>query len=56
MQEKRIWTDFTCVRSQAEQILDMCEIEYEIHIYLNFSFKLGGIILILFNIKPVYFY
>ena len=42
-----------CAVSQAEHILNMCEIGYEIHISLNFSFKFGGIIVILFNIKPV---
>ena len=42
-----------CVVSQTERILNICEIGYEIHQSLNFSFKLGGIILILLNIKPV---
>ena len=46
-------TELTCVVSEVERILSMCEIGYEIHICLNFSFKFGGIILILFNIKPV---
>ena len=45
-------TEKMCAVSQAERILNMCEIGYEIHISLNFSFKFGGIILILFNIKP----
>ena len=45
--------ELTCAVSQAERILNMCEIGYEIHISLNFSFKFGGIILILFNMKPV---
>ena len=38
--------------SKAERILSMCEIGYEIHISMNFSLKFGGIIPILFNIKP----
>ena len=46
-------TGLTCAVSQAERILNMCEIGYEIHLSLNFSFKFGGIILILLNIKPV---
>ena len=29
---------------------------FEIHIYMNFSLKFGGIILILFNIKHVQFH
>ena len=37
----------------SERILDMYEIGHKIHISMNFSFILGGIILILFNIKPV---
>ena len=41
----------TCVVSQAERILNMCEIGYEIHISHIVSFKLRGIALILFNIK-----
>ena len=50
-------TELTCAVSRARHILNMCEIRYENHISLNFSFKFGGIILeewiILFNIKPV---
>ena len=46
-------TKLTCAESQAGRILNMFEISYEIRISLNFSFKLGGIILILFYIKPV---
>ena len=45
-------TELTCAVSQAERILSMCEICYEIHLSQNFSFKFGGIILMLFNIKP----
>ena len=45
-------TKLTCAVSQAERILNMCEIGYDIHISLNFSFKFGGIIPILLNIKP----
>ena len=45
--------EYTCAVSQAERILNMCVFGYEIHIFLNFSFKFGGIILILFIIKPV---
>ena len=45
-------TGLTCAVSQAQRIMNMCEIDYEIHISLYFSFKSGGIILILFNIKP----
>ena len=46
-------TELTCAVSQAERILNMCEIGYEIHTSLNFSFKFGGVIHILFNINPV---
>ena len=46
-------TELTCAVPQVERILDMCEISYEIHISLNFSFIFGGIILILFDIKPL---
>ena len=45
--------ELASVVSQAECILNMCEIVYEIHISLNSSFKFGGLILILFSIKPV---
>ena len=31
--------------------MNMCEVDYDIHISLNFSFKFVGIIFILFNIK-----
>ena len=52
----RSWsTKLMCVVFQAERILNICEIGYEIHISLKFLFKYGGIILILFNIKPVLF-
>ena len=47
-------TELTCAVSQAEQILNMCEIGDEIHISLNISFQCGGIILILYSNKPVY--
>ena len=43
----------TCAVSQAEIMSNMCEIGNEIHISLNFSFKFGEIIFILFNIMPV---
>ena len=43
----------TALQTQADRILDICEIGHEIHISLNFSFKVGSIILMLFNIKPV---
>ena len=46
-------TELKCAVSQAYRILNMCEIGYEILTSLNFSFKFGGIILILFNNKPV---
>ena len=49
-------TELTCDVSQAERILNMCDISYEIHISHNFSFKFGGIILILFIIRPVWFH
>ena len=42
-------TELTCAVSQAERILNICEI----HISPNFSFQFGGIIPILFNIKSV---
>ena len=50
--QSKAQTELTSVVSQAERILNMCEIGYEIHISLNFLLKYGGIILILFNIKP----
>ena len=43
-------TELISAVSLVERIF---EIGYEIHISLNFSFKLEGIILISFNIKPV---
>ena len=49
-------TELTFGVSQAERIFNMCEIGYEINISLNLSIKFGGIILILFNIKPVWFH
>ena len=52
----RNWsTELTCALSQEERILNIFEIGYEIHMSLNFSFCFGGIILILFNIRPVWF-
>ena len=45
-------TELTCAVSQAEHISNMCEIGHEIHISPNLSFKFGGVIPILFNIKP----
>ena len=53
MQEKKIWTEITCAVSQVECILNMCEIDNEIHISLDFSFQFGGEILRFLNIKPV---
>ena len=53
-QEVKAQTGLTCVVSQTERILIMCEIGYEFHISLNSSFKFGGIILILYNIKRVH--
>ena len=32
-------TELTCVMSQDERILNMCEIGYKIHISPNFSYK-----------------
>ena len=46
-------TKLTCDVSQAESMLNMCDICYEIHMSQNSSFKFGEIILILFYIKPV---
>ena len=46
-------TKDTCAMFLEELILNMCEIGYEIHISLTFSFKFGGVIFILFSIKPV---
>ena len=43
-------TELTCAVSQAERILNMREVGYEIHISLNVSFKFGALILRLFNI------
>ena len=40
-------------KSQAERILNIFEIGYEIHISMLFSSKFGGIIIVLFNIKPL---
>ena len=54
--QEKAQTVLTCAVSQAEHILNMCEICYEIHISLSFSFQFGGIIHILFNIKPVQFH
>ena len=54
--QARAQAELMCAVSQAECILNMCEISYEIHISLIFSLKFGGIILILINIKPVYFH
>ena len=45
--------EFMCAVSQAECILSVCEIGYVIHMSLNFSFKLGGVVIILFYIKSV---
>ena len=45
-------TELTCAVSQAERIFNICEIGYEIHISLKLSSKFGGIIPILFSIKP----
>ena len=45
-------TELKCAVSQAEHTLSMYEISYDMHTYLNFTFKFGGIILILLNIKP----
>ena len=54
---QRAWEELvyflTCAVSQAERILNIFYIDYEMHISLNFSFKFGGIIVIMFNIKPV---
>ena len=52
-EQAKVQTELTCAVSQAECILKMCEIGYIIHISLNFSFKFGGLVLILFNVKPV---
>ena len=50
----RSWSaKLTCAMSQTECILNIFEIGYEIHISLNFSFKFGELILILFDIKAV---
>ena len=46
-------TELTCAVSQTGRILNMREIGFEIHISLNFSFTFGGMILTLFNMKPV---
>ena len=43
----------TCAVSQTERVLNIFEISYEIHNAVNFSFKFGGLILILFYMKPV---
>ena len=45
-------TELTCAVSQPERVLNMCAIGYDIHISLYMSFKFGGIILVLLNIKP----
>ena len=50
--QAKVQTKDTCAVSQEERVLNICEIGYEIHVSLNCSFKLGVVILILFNIKP----
>ena len=52
-EQAKAQTELACAVSHTERILSMCEIGYEIHISLNFSFKFGGIIFILLNIKHV---
>ena len=44
---------WTPKKPHAERILNIFEIDYEIHISMLFSSKLGGISLVLFNIKPL---
>ena len=51
--QAKVQTGLTCAVSQAEHILNNCEIGYDMHTSLNFSFKFGWIVLILFSIKPV---
>ena len=46
-------TKLMCAMSQAELLLNMCEIGYEIHISEKISLTFGGIIPILLSIKPV---
>ena len=46
-------TDLTCATSQAERILNICEIFHRTLIPLNFLFKFREINLILLNIKPI---
>ena len=55
---QRIWEEleYRIDMCRVSGILNIFEIGYEIHISLNFSFKFGGIILILINIKSVYFH
>ena len=38
-EQTKAQTELTCAVSQAERILNICEMSYEIHISLNFSFK-----------------
>ena len=50
----RSWSiELACDVYQAERILNIYEIGYEIHISLNFLFIFGVKMLIMFNIKPV---
>ena len=46
-------TKLSCAVSLAGRILNTCVIGYVIHISVNFPFKVGGIILLWFIIKPV---
>ena len=55
-EQTKVQTKMTCAVFQAEYIFKLCEIGYEIHISLNFLFKFGGIILILFSIKRLQFH
>ena len=48
--QTKVQTELMCVVSQAEQILNMCEIDYEIHIS-EFFIQIWTNILILFDIK-----
>ena len=52
-EQAKTQTELMCAVAQAERMVNMCEISYEIQIFQNFSFKFGGIIHTLFNIKPV---
>ena len=53
---RRQSTDFTCAVLQAVRTLNICKTFHEIHVPLNFLFKLIGINLVQVNINSVEFH